>query len=857
MLAFSVSCSTKKDTKINVQYHTITSHYNAYYNGEVSLNEAVKTIASAHKDNYTSILDVFQLATAEESKAAAQNLERAILKASLAIHKHSMYFDNTERVKWVYHGYLMIGKSRFYAHEYMMAKQSFKYIITKYAKENIKNDAMFWLAMSMSAEGELDIAKSTLDKVKSKLQTGEATKETCRMMNALYADIFIKQKNYPMAISALKLAVQDKHKKDFKARLYFILGQLYENQGDSKKAIEAYQKALKMAPKYEMEFNAKMNIAKNFKGSQSDAEDLIARLLKMLKDEKNKEYKDQIYFAIGEINQTKKKMPEAIDNYKKSVLYSTINNRQKAMSALKLADIYFDKTEYTDAQAYYDSTLLFLPQNHPDYQELKKKKDVLTELVKYLIISKTEDSLQYLASLSQSELMKKIDKFISDEFERERIEKEKEIEKQQLEQFAEEKTQNQSVTQKASNLWYFYNTQLLSFGNTDFKKKWGQRKLEDNWRLSNKQSLSLEEAEALAVDEKLESDSLSKSKSDRKSRAYYLKDIPVNQKMLDSSNIRIANALYNQGFIYKEKLNNYEKSISAFEELLNRYPKSRYAPAALYYLYQIYVSKESDSDAKHFKTKLLAEFPQSDYAKILADPDYHSKLEKEMNKLSDLYKQTYEFYLAGQYQKVVATSEEILKANTENTLVLSKFALLNALSVGKSGDTTAFVGALRKVVDGYPNTEAKVLAESILGKFEKTVKKEDPAKKSNENETSIYNFDPKETHMFVVVVDRKKTSSSELQNKISVHNSTYFGTDKLTVSAIPINNNLIAIGVSNFANKDAAALYLSTVKKSNDLHDFMTSADNKIFIISQGNYTKLYKSREVEEYIKFYQKYYN
>ncbi len=856
-LAFSLSCSTKKDTKMRKQYHTITSHYNAYYNGEVSLNDAIKTIASNHKDNYTSLLQVFQLATTEESKSAAQNLERAVMKASLAIHKHSMFFDNTERVKWVYYSYLMIGKSHFYAHDYMMAKQSFKFVITKYGKEKVKNDAMFWLAMSLSADGEYDIAKSTLDNVKNKLVAGESVKESSRLMNALYADIYIKQKNYPQAISSIKLAVKDKHKKDFKSRLYFILGQLYEMQGDSKKAVEAFESCLRLSPKYEMEFNAKMNIAKNFKGSQSDAEDLINKLMKMLKDEKNKEYQDQIFYAIGEIHQSKKKIPDAISSFKKSVQFSTINNRQKAMSALKLADIYFDQTEYTESQAYYDSTMLFLPTDHPEYQQLKNKRDILTELVRYLIISKTEDSLQYLASLSQSDLMRKIDGFINAEIKREQIEREKEIEKQQIQQFAEEKVQTQTITQKANNLWYFYNTQLLTFGNTDFKKKWGQRKLEDNWRYSNKQSMSIEDAELLAEDEKLESDSLKKSKNDRKRRAFYLKDIPINQKMIDTSNMRIANALYNQGFIYKEKLGNYDKSIAAFEDLLNRYPKSKYAPAALYYLYQIYIEKDSESEAKHFKNKLLSEYSQSEYAKILADPDYHAKLEKEMNKLSDIYKETYISYGEGKYQKVIQTANDVLKNNPENTVVLSKFALLKALSTGKTSDTTAFINSLQQVVSGYPETEAKIMAENILARFEIPGKKAEIKKQEKEDEPSIYSFDQTETHMFVVVIDKKKTQLEELKNKISVHNSTYFGTDKLTVSAIPINNNLIAIGVSNFKNKETATLYLSTVTKSNELHDIMKSGDNKIFIISQSNYTKMYKSREVEAYIKFYQKYYN
>lgn len=860
---FLGGCSTKKDTWVRRNYHTITSHYNAYYNGQVAIDEAKRTIAKDHKDNYTEILDVFPLGTDDGVKAVSLKLERALEKASIVIHKHSMVFNGQEKIKWVYYSYMMIGKSRFYGHDYGLAKQTFKYVAGKYAKREVKYDALLWIARVQIIQGDYDDARGNLGGIQNKLRQGSVSDEVKRLFPMVYADLYLKQENYEAAIPYLKESIKVNKKKAEKARLYYILAQVELKLGNNKQAVENFQKVLKNNPVYEMDFNARINMAKSYSAEDGDSKTIVNQLLKMLKDEKNKDYLDQIYFALAEVEIKNEDIPKAVEYLKLSVATSTTNNLQKAFSALKLADIYFGKPDYQNAQAYYDSTIVFLPKTYPDYESLKERKDVLTELVTNLLVVEREDSLQELAAMSDSKRNQMIDKFIKEEIAREEKARQAEIERQESLQFLEENRRSgatQSVTQRGAKKFYFYNPQTLSFGFTEFQQKWGKRKLEDFWRISSKQTISFGEEDEFAEEENAKKDSLKKQQSNKKSRAYYLKDIPLTQELMDSSNARIYTALYNMGFIYKEKLTNNPKAIESFEKLLKKYPKTKYTPASYYFLYQLYNQAGSGSDSKFYKKALLKEYPESDYAKILEDPDYYKKLQAQSEKAKRLYKKVYRMFNLGEYSKAINYADDAIKDYPEETLVLSKCEMIKALAIGKISDTLAFTAALNNVVTKYPQTEASQLASDILKRLKvgKKMDKSAPvAEKPVEEVASIYSFDETKTHMFIVVINRKNMRASEFQQRISNHNDKFFATDRLTVSAIPINKNLIVVGVSNFKNKKEANTYFKTLKRNPVLYGMLKRLNNNYFIISQDNYTKLYKSKDLDAYKKFYVKYYS
>lgn len=857
------SCSTKKDTWTRRTFHSITAHYNAYYNGQVTLEEARKTIAKEHKDNYSEVLDIFPLGTAESVKSISQKFERTMEKASIVIHKHSMVFNDDEKNPWIPRSYFLIGQARFYAHEYGIAKQTFKYVMGKYPKSEVRYDAQMWVARVQIIEGNYDEARGTLGALQPSIRSGSVSDDVKRIFPMTYADLYLKQQNYSAAIPFLKESIKLNKKKSEKARLYFILGQVYQRQNSFPDAIEAYKMVLKNNPIYDLDFNARINMSQCFEGSGESSKNIISQLTKMLKDEKNKDFLDQIYYALANVELKSGNESKAIEYLKLSVEKSTNNNLQKSFSALKLADIFFDKSDYSNAQAYYDSTVLFLPNTYPDYKTLKDRKDILTELVKNILVVERQDSLQQLASMSENERNKAIDKIIKDLIEQEQKAQEEERQRQENLQFLEENRRTtQSVTQQENKKFYFYNPQTLSYGFSEFQSKWGQRKLEDNWRLSNKQTLDFSEESGMETAQKAESDSLQKAKSDRKSRAFYIKDIPLTQEMLDSSNRLIADALYNMGFIYKEQLSNYPKAIDTFEKLLKRFPKNEHTAATYYFLNQLFISTGDEGESNFYKKSLIKEYPESDYAKLIQDPNFYKKLQADTEKANDLYEKAYRMYNLAKYDKAIQYAGEAITKYPSEKATLAQCALIKALSIGKTSDTASFVDALNIVVNKYIGTESAELAQTILERLKEgqklTQEKATTGKQAtNENaKPSIFSEDKSITHMFVVIVNRKATKSTDLQQQLTKHNDKFFATNRLTVSAIPLDADQIIVGVSNFKNAEEALTYLKTLKRNSEIANLIKSFERYYFLISQENYTRLYKTRNLDAYKEFYNKFY-
>ncbi len=867
ILVFLVSaCSTKKNKWNRRVYHNLTAHYNGYYNGRVSLDEAIEEIQEAHRDDYTQTLDVFQLASDDDVKASYPKLDRAILKASMVIHKHSMFFGKKEQVKWVYYSYMMVGKSRFYKHEYSLAKQVFQFVATKYPKEEVRYDALMWVAIVQGIQGDFDAGISNLDGIKNRVAQGKTSKEVYKMLPLVYADIYIKAKNYDAAIPYLKQGIDRNRKKAIRARLLFILGQVSQENKKYKSASSYYAKVLKNNPQYIMDFNARIRMAECYTGG--DSREVYKRLYKMLKDIKNVEFQDQIYYALAQVALADNHTNETIDFLKKSVQTSVSNNKQKAFSALQLASIYFEKKKYSNAQAYYDSTIMFLPKDYPQYDELNSRKIILTELVTNLLVVEKEDSLQALAKLPAATRNKMIDDMITEMRNQERLAKIAEQERQENLQFLETNRQGpRSVTGKGSNKWYFYNTASLSAGRTEFLKRWGNRKLEDDWRLSNKTETGGIDGGDMDDGEDGEdggiSDSLKKAQGNKYSRAFYLKDIPLTQAQMDSSNIFIQDALFNLGIIYKEKLHNLDEAANSLEKLIDRYPKGKHTAEAYYHLYQIYNQQDISNEAKRYKKLLIKEYPDSDYAKILQDPDYFKKLAKEANIAKDFYKKTYELYLANNYKDVKRNCNIAKKFYASDKVLIAKFEMLNALSVGKSTkDTAQFIQALTIVVDSFPDSEVKPIAVEIIkrlqaGNQKDTLNKQTTTEKGGQSAPkSIFVYKPEETHMFMVLADQRNVKIRELSKRISDHNSRYFALDKLKISTLPINENMLLISVSEFKNKDKSLDYFKTIRRNTVLYGMIKRIGGNYFVISEGNYRRLYQSKDLVGYRQFFEKYY-
>ena len=409
-----------------------------------------------------------------------------------------------------------------------------------------------------------------------------------------------------------------------KYRLTYLLAQLYEHAGEPARATEYYREVVKMNPPYDVEFNARINIAGVFDINSGNPREIRKELEKMLRDSKNKDFQDQIYYALGNMSMKEGKERDALEFFRKSATASSQNQNQKGRSYLAIANYYYNKTDFMHAGKYYDSSIFFLDQKYPDYLLLKAKSLNLNVLVSQLQIIQTEDSLQKVAKMSETDRNALIKSIIDDIVKSESEGKTSEYaSRYNVGQYYENERRFQNNIEQEGK-WYFYNQAALTFGRTEFRRRWGDRKLEDSWRRSNKARAIISQATANAEDTTQNKKDTSKVLLDYKKPEFYLKNLPLNSKLLTVSNDKIANALLSAGKAYSEKIGDNEKATISFEALLTRYPSSELVPETFYNLYKVN-KDENSSRAETYRQRLLEKYPESEYAKILSDPDYYNK----------------------------------------------------------------------------------------------------------------------------------------------------------------------------------------------------------------------------------------
>ncbi|MDP4267596.1 MAG: tetratricopeptide repeat protein, partial [Bacteroidota bacterium] len=750
-----------------------------------------------------------------------------------------------EYCKWIDHCYFLIGKSHFYKRDYLQAIEAFDYVVKQYKDSPIKYEDMLWMARTYIMMKNYDRAQNILDFIQDKVLKTSKDKTLIREFPAVYADFHISQENYQLAITHLNKAIEVNKNKKEKERYKFILAQIYQKAGNFTKASTYYNEVIKMNPPYEMAFNAKINMARCFNPEGSDSKEIRKILTKMLKDEKNKDFRDQIYYTLAEISLKDENQKEAINYLKLSTSTSTKNNNQKATSFLKLGNIYFDNKDYIPAQAYLDSACQILPKDYKDYDIIINKKNTLSDLVKNLKTVHLEDSLQQLSKMTPTDRDKVIAKKIAEIYKEEERKRQEEFQKQQdLANMA----LNKPLPGQGGSEWYFYNSSSISFGIAEFTKKWGNRKLEDNWRLSNKQTF--DEFGDNENNAQVNNDKSKKSiENDPKDKKTYLKTIPTTPEQINASNDKIVEALYNIGTIYKESLNEYEKAEDAFAELLERFPDGKYKLTCYYQLYRLYLTQQKNSKADYYKNILLTKYPDCPYSKIIQNPDYVTEAKSENSKAEKMYEETYLSYINAQYDKVISdciSAETSLKGNS----IIPKFYYIKALSIGRTKDLNQFKAALNEVVTKFPNHEVKNAAQNILDNMPGSPKKIEEEKKAKLS--TIYKEDPQAIHFYIMIIPAVNVDINKLKSAVSDFNTTNFSTLKLTINDLFINDKTQMLKVLNFDNKDKAMEYFNAIKDNQLIRSKIKSGDFKQFIISDENYKTLYKSKKIDDYLDFF-----
>lgn len=851
-IASLVACSTTKNTWVTRSYHNLTSRYNGYFYAKESMKDAADKVEKSYLDDYTQILPVFRIPNTPESKGCYTDLEKAIKKATLVIERHAITnksgIEIPGAVKWIDENYLIIGQAHYYKSEFVTALEIFDYVIQKYPGTPSQSVAIMWKARTEVQLGDYTLAESQLDVVNadkslSNSQQGE--------VKASYADLYMHTGNYPNAIKYLEEAIPLTKNKKIRARYNYILAQLYEQTGDFKKSADFFAECIKLNPRYDMLFNAKLNRARLSANSASNRSAAKRELEKMLIDEKNVEYRDQIYYSLAELEK-KDNRKEATKYYKLSVATSQGNNKQKALSYLALGDLNFEDQEYKQAGAYYDSTMMFLPKDYKSYNAIDDKRKSLQNLVRYLNIVSTEDSLQKVVKVyggDTTTLYAYIDKLI-EQAKKDEERKKKELEDKMNSGNAGNAPGNNNNNQQGNNQpagqWYFYNPSTVGFGVNEFTRKWGNRKLEDNWRRSNKEQF-IEEVDPEKQDTAKKG---SNAVASNQTREYYLRELPMTPEKIVKSDEAIADALYNLGGIYKDQMNNNPKAIAAYTSLTSRFPNHKYALPSHFQLYRIYQKTGDKANEQKESDFICKNFPESDYCQLIKNPQYEVDILAEREKVRIYYDSTYLEYSRMKWAVVVDRCNYADSTFGTKHEHAGKFAYLRALSLGKTQGTPQMETALVKLIANFPKDPIKPQAQLMLDFIRKAKVGGGPTVDSVKG--SAYKENDKTAFQYMVVVKNSAADINKFKTALSDFNTQNYGSMGLQISSVVVDGNNQAILVKSFIDQSAALAYYNNLKAKPDIFAWLGAGNYQAMVISTENFGTFLKNKDVDGYKKFF-----
>lgn len=863
------SCSTEKNTFINRSYHGINAHYNGYFNATELLRQSMNTYRTSRVEDYYQLIPVDPMPNEDEVIGMYPAIDTAIAKCKKVIRDHSMPNNDRpsrkkeEHNKWIDENWTTIGIASYYRRDYEGALKSFKFVKKFYSNDPSIYIGELWMAKTYMAQGNFTKAKFNLDNLdqvlaneetsekdnskgkKSKLTKKKNKKEEkiAKFPKSIRFDfertkaIFALEKEEPLkAIAYLEEAVKHARMDDDKARVHFVLGQLYTDAGDKTKASEHFTKVIKGKAKYNMSFNARLKRA--FLG---EGEKVKKELNKMLRDAKNAEYKDQIYYALADIEFKEGNESKGIENLTLCAFYSTKNARQKGMAYERLGDLSFNKRNYVSAQKYYDSCANVIGDNYPNGDAIRNKAANLQDLVAAVETAQYEDSVQRIAAMSEKERVDFLEALIK------RIkEEEAERKRREAERLRElQENENLFVQDVNGSKWYWNNAKTRTQGYEEFKRLWGTRENEDDWRRSEKTpQIVINDTDG--GDTPI--DSIIPQEEDTLTVENLLRWIPLTDSAMAMSNKRLMSSYYNAGIIYKEQLNEAKLAETQFQSVMDK--KIMTDPHDLLSSYQLFKMHEKDADGAKLKSYILDNYPNSDYANYIRDPEYFIK-KKERDALAEQeYVRVLDRYSRGLYYPVLTKSNQVIREEKEN-VYRSKYMLLKALCTGELNENKDdMIPILDTIILEYPDTPESARAKELLDIIKNGYSENVPYDFSNK---SAFTYDDKATLRVLVFLDEGE-SSSGAKNKISDFHREFFSRDRLKVSSKLYTPNQSVIVIDEFETESDASNYIRIYKKTRKhLLDLQKA---KIFMITTDNMRVLFKDHKLKEYEQYYEEYY-
>lgn len=895
------SCSTKKNTKVTRFYHAVNSRYNIYYNGKTSFDEAFKAMQDGYQESYTDMILMYPIsAQPKDKETPGGSFDLAIEKGNKAIKLHSIKAKPAKKPGWrnnpkqrafqeqeeynpfLKHCWLMIGQGQFYNADFLQAAATFSYIARHYAHdEEVVAEARIWQARSYAEMDWLYEAEDILNK----LNINGIPKKKLNNYATVYADYLVKNKQYEQAIPYFKTAIKAEKNKRQRTRMKYLLGQIYTDEEQNGLAYKTFGEVIRANPPYELEFAARIRQTEVFSGGNSQK--VIKMLQSMAKSQKNKDYLDQVYYALGNVYLSREDTTQAITNYEIGAEKSTRNGMDKAILWIKLGDIYFTQRNYIKAQPCFSGAVGIIQKEYKEYDRVSKLSAILDELVVHAEAVHLQDSLQTLARMPEAERLAAIDKII------EQVIKEEEEAKREAEReayLAEQEAMGTGIDRPGTETtittiptaggesFYFYNSQIVSQGKTQFQRKWGRRTLEDDWRRRNKRMTTFEEmtdgdnseqksepetgTDGEAVTDAEGTELPEDMSDDPKTREYYLQQIPLTEEDIAASNVIIVDGLYNMAMIYKDKLGDLPLAIEAFNELERRFPANEHSLESYYQIYLMALRTEDRALASQYKSKIMSEYPESDYAIAIADPDYEYNIRTMDSAQDSIYQLTYAQYLVGDIQAVRHNFQLISEKYPLGTL-LPKFMFLDALTYVQEGDAEGFKEALKALVEKYPEADVSELAGEMLkgvlrgrqmvqGDIRGMVwnmRFGGEGELSAADSARTFITEKNTPHRMLLMYPTETVDKNQLLFVVAAYNFSNFIVKTFDLTQEE-NGPLSMLTISGFVNFDEIHQYYKMIYEKGG---YASSLGGEVAVIpiSDDNYSVLMRGKTLDEYITF------
>lgn len=894
------SCSPKRNNAATRKYQAFITRYNIYYNGDEHFKETIKQLEATYQDDYSKRVYLHPVEAKADPKAPqpSGNFDRSIEKAQKAIQlrsikkkprkqpgkqydeKYKEWMRRSEYNPFLHNAWMMMGRSQYFNGDFSGAAATFLYVSKHFRwLPATVTEAKLWEARCYLAEGWLYEAEGVIDRVKPE----ELTDNTLR---GLYhfdrADLYVRQHRYEEAVPELEalLKYTSGHQK---LRVNFLLGQVLSELGRKGEAYKAFHRAgTSSAADYRTKFNARIRQSEVYEGT--DIEPEVKALRRMTRYDRNKEYLDQVYYAIGNLYMSRRDTTEAIDAYATAIRESTRGGYDKALASLALGRIYFTQQRYDLAQPCYSEAVPQLPDDYPGLDSIRRRSDVLDELAVYAQNVHLQDSLLTLAAMTPEEQME-VCRRLADEARRKRLEEEEQAKREAY--MAEQEANRQPLPDNNvstpmnignDDSWYFYNRSAVASGKQAFQKQWGSRKLEDNWRRRNRQEFSMSDFEADTDDEGVATDSIAEAVADGlnpeeqaklvaaeenpEEPEYYLKNIPKTDAEKVTANDIVQEGLYNMGLILKDKLEDFDAAKAEFDLLMSRYPDNVYRPDVYYNLYLMYVRRGDLAEADKYRQRIVSEFPESPMGQAMANPDYLQRLREMDTRQEELYAATLDDYLSNRNAEVHA-NYELMQREYPLSKLMPKFMFLDALTYVTENNPELFASTLKELLQKYPDTDITPIATAYLKGLAQGRKLHHTSTNmramvwdtrllapgdstmANPDEPLKVELDPQAPQMLAFIYDLAEVNPKMLLYDVARHNFSTFVVRDFDLEQMAFGQ-LGVLLVKGFANERELNHYRTILSRS-----FRLPEGVRAIPISEANFEMLLKQgRSFEEYLE-------